>query len=136
MLTSLLYISRSKIAPDDAEVIVKQIVAAAIVANQARSLTGALLFTGTHFAQVIEGRDKDIEALFAILARDPRHDQLTVVDRAPLAERRFESWSMGYFGPSQFIARHVTRLLNDPSPAEKSRAAIWLTELMEEFSQT
>lgn len=134
-LTTILYISDSTIAPDDAKTVVKQIVADAIIANRARGLTGALLFTGTYFAQVIEGRVDDVDALYAALKRDSRHKRLQVVDRAPLGERRFEGWNMAYFGPSQFVARHVTRLFDNPSPAELRRAAEWLSDLMQEFAR-
>jgi hypothetical protein len=41
---------------------------------------------------------------------------------------------MAYFGPSQFVSRHVTRLLNDPSPSEYRRGADWLNDLLKEFS--
>lgn len=135
-LTSLLYISRSTIEPTDAPAVVARIVAASVVANRARDLTGALLFTGTHFAQVLEGCDSAIDTLLAIIEHDPRHDRIHVVDRSPLDARRFAAWEMAYSGPSQFVARHVMRLLGDPSASEQARAAAWLTELMEEFART
>jgi len=133
MLTSVLYISRSTIDPDDAESQVGAIVAAAMPANRQNGLTGALLFTGTHFAQLIEGREQEIDILISALQRDPRHDELQIVARMPIADRRFKDWSMAYFGPSQFVARHVTRLLGSPSTAEQHRAADWLTDLLHEF---
>lgn len=132
-LTSLLYISHSRIDPADATAEVARIVKASVIANLRHGLTGALMFTGVHFAQIVEGRDDDIEVLVARLDRDPRHDNLIVVDRSPLVRRRFADWSMAYHGPSQFVARHVTRLLNDPAPAEKLRATECLSELMCEF---
>jgi len=133
-LTSLLYISRSMIAPSDASDVVAKIVATAHACNPAMGLTGALLFTGTYFAQVLEGESAAIDMLMEKVRHDPRHDQLLVVDRSPLDQRHFSDWSMAYFGPSQFVARHVTRLLNDPSPAETRRGAEWLKELLNEFS--
>lgn len=134
-LTSLLYISQSTIDPRHASDVVEQIVARSILVNRARGLTGALLFTGTHFAQVIEGSMAVVDALLLGIERDPRHHQIRTVERAPLASRRFATWDMAYAGPSQFVARHVTRLLGDPSPSEQSRAAAWLTELMAEFAR-
>lgn len=133
-LQSLLYISRSRIDPAETQDVVQSIVDTAVRCNSASELTGALLFTGTHFAQVLEGRAACIDRLMDKLTLDPRHDQLLIVDRAPLDKRQFAGWSMAYFGPSQFVNRHVTRLLNNPSQQEQSRAAEWLTELMQEFS--
>ena len=133
-MESLLYISNSSVLPGDAETEVKRIVATAVSRNPASGLTGALLFTGTHFAQVLEGDGASIDRLIAAISLDPRPEQLVMVARAPLTERRFADWSMAYFGPSQFVSRHVTRLLNDPTPGEQRRGAEWLTDLLIEFS--
>lgn len=134
VLSSLLYISRSTIAPSDAEAVVGQIVATSIARNPGAGLTGALLFTGTHFAQILEGETAEIERLMKVVSCDTRHDQIMIVEQSTLAQRQFDDWSMAYFGPSQFVSRHVKRLLNDPSPGERRRAADWLGELLREFT--
>jgi len=123
-MESLLYISQSCIPPSDAAAVIGSIVATSVEQNSARGLTGALLFTGTHF----------VDELMAKVLDDPRHNNLLVVTRECVAKRRFSDLSMAYFGPSQFVSRHVKRLLNDPSPVEKRRGAEWLTELLREFS--
>ena len=133
-LESLLYISESKIEPDNAQREVKRILATAHAFNPSVGITGALVFTGTHFAQVIEGDNVPINALIASITSDRRHSEVNIVARDPLVARRFPNWSMAYNGPSQFVSQHVTRLLNDPSPAASSRAADWLAELLEQFS--
>lgn len=135
-LYSLLYISRSTIAPSDAKIVVEQITATALVFNPGAGLTGALLFTGTYFAQVLEGNVTAIDRLVEQISRDPRHEQMRIVDRSPIERRRFAEWSMAYFGPSIFVSRHVTRLLAAESPNEQNRAAEWLSELMREFAQS
>jgi len=133
-MESLLYISQSCIPPSDAAAVIGSIVATSVEQNSARGLTGALLFTGTHFAQVLEGETAFVDELMAKVLDDPRHNNLLVVTRECVAKRRFSDLSMAYFGPSQFVSRHVKRLLNDPSPVEKRRGAEWLTELLREFS--
>jgi hypothetical protein len=133
-LESLLYVSESKIAPSEAENTLGRILATAHAANPEVGITGALLFTGKHFAQVLEGETAAVDETIASITRDPRHGQLSIVAREPLAERRFPDWSMAYSGPSQFVSRHVTRLLNAPTHAESRRAAEWLAELLDEFS--
>ncbi len=133
-MQSLLYISRSTILPGDVEDELNRIIATAVARNSACGLTGALLFTGRHFAQVIEGDSASIDRLMAKISIDPRHDKIRTVARTPLAERLFGDWSMAYFGPSQFVSRQVTRLLSDPSPVELRRGAEWLTDLLREFS--
>lgn len=133
-LESLLYISKSKIEASDAQDELQRILATAHAFNQRVGITGALLFTGTHFAQIIEGQEEAISDLISAISRDERHTQITIVLRNPIVERRFPDWSMAYNGPSQFVSRHVTRLLADPLPQESLRAGEWLAELLEQFS--
>lgn len=133
-LFSLLYVSHSAIGSNDADREIDRILASAHAHNPTVGLTGALLFTGTHFAQVLEGNEAAIDQLMASISHDQRHDQVTVVQHGPIAERQFSDWSMAYRGPSKFVSRHVTRLLANPSPAEQRRAAEWLTDLLREFS--
>ena len=134
MLSSLLYISRSALSPRDAAKGVEQIVATSVARNLTLGITGALLFTGEHFAQVLEGPEESVDVLMADICRDPRHADVLVVDRHALEQRRFPDWSLAYFGPSQFVSRHVTRLLSEPSPRQRRRAAEWLHDLMWEFA--
>ena len=136
MLVSLLYVSTSLLDPVTAESDVLALVAECKPRNKSRGLTGALIFTGTHFAQVIEGEEEAVDTLMKTMRDDPRHADLVVVDRSPIASRRFADWGMAYSGPSQFVARHVNRLLNDSSPVELRRAAGWLIELLHKFAVT
>lgn len=133
-LMKFMYISRSTIPSSNEFASVNNIVATATDRNPKLGVTGALLFTGQHFAQLLEGDRESIDTLIADICRDIRHKQIHIIHHGPLAERRFANWSLAYFGPSQFVSRHVTRLLNDPSPSDQLRAAEWLDELLWEFS--
>lgn len=130
----LLYISESQIEPTDAQTVAEQIISVAVHKNAEMDLTGALLFTGTHFAQILEGTPRSIEQLMSSLEKDQRHRNIRIVEQSPIADRRFPDWKMAYFGPSQFVSRHISRLLNDNTQSERRRAAGWLTELAHEFS--
>ena len=134
-LLSFLYLSRSTAAPSAAANNVGRIVASSRARNPSLGLTGALLFTGEHFAQVLEGTSQSIVTLMTIVGQDPRHDQITVVAREPIDTRRFGNWSMAYSGPSQFVARHVTRLMNDHAAHEHGRSVKWLNDLLWEFAE-
>ena len=133
-LSALLYVSRSTIPPLDVAAGIDAIVAAAHARNPGLGLTGALLFTGEHLAQLLEGDERSIDMLLTSLRRDPRHEHLTIIDYTSLEERRFPDWSLAYFGPSQFVSGHITRLLGDPLPSERGRASEWLADLLWEFS--
>lgn len=130
-ILSLLYLSHST-GPLGA---IDGIIATSRARNPELGLTGALLFTGEHFAQVLEGTAESIDRLMATVRKDLRHGEIIVIAREPIVTRRFGSWSMAYSGPSQFVARHVTRLLNDPTPQEQGRSADWLNDLLWEFAE-
>ncbi|WP_373490430.1 BLUF domain-containing protein [Parasphingorhabdus sp.] len=133
-LERLLYISESRLGEAEVNSSVAQIVADAQIRNAALELTGALLFTGTYFAQILEGPTESIEQLMSSIKDDPRHANIIIVDRSPIEMRRFPDWKMAYHGPSEFVSRHVVRLLHSPPRSEQRRATEWLTELAHEFS--
>lgn len=65
--------------------------------NNARfGITGMLLYSEGSFFQVLEGEEDALERLLAIISRDERHAQLTVILREPIARRSFGDWTMGY----------------------------------------
>ena len=129
----LLYISESRIENMDAASFETEVVVAARIKNAILGLSGALLFTGTHFAQILEGPEASLDAMMHWLQADDRHENIIVIERSAIGIRRFADWQMAYFGPSQFVSRHVTRLLNGASASEHRRATEWLSDLAHEF---
>jgi len=68
--------------------------------NQARKVTGVLVYVDGVFFQIIEG-DKDIvRKLMASIASDSRHQAVTVFYEAEVDLPAFESWSMAYLSPT------------------------------------
>ncbi|MBW8297327.1 BLUF domain-containing protein [Sphingopyxis sp.] len=133
MLISTLYVSRSLIEPARATAAVADLVEASIANNLRRDISGALLFTGDHFAQIMEGPEDNIAALMTSIEHDERHQSVTVIRRTPIRERKFQDWALAYNGPSLFIARHVARVLASPPGVDKQRTARWLTDMMLEL---
>lgn len=131
----LIYVSESRMIKDETESVLAKIVAGAETRNVELQVTGALLFTGAHFAQILEGPTASIAILLKALERDPRHANLRIVDQAPIRKRKFAEWQMAYSGPSQFVARYVNRLIDADTPFARQKASAWLTELATEFSK-
>ena len=129
----LLYVSESKLVDADVEASISKIVAVAQQRNGLLNVTGALIFTGTHFAQVLEGCEKAIDELMSSIYNDERHGAVWIVDRTAITERQFSNWAMAYQGPSQFVSGHVTRLFHPTSETEQQRATSWLVKLAREF---
>lgn len=135
-LISLLYVSESALSSTTERQSVDDIVATANRRNPAMNVTGALLFTGSHFAQILEGEKEIVEVLLSEIAADSRHRNIRVVDQHPLHHRKFLEWSMAYFGPSIFISRHVNSLLQSPVQTSNQGEGEWLSALLREFIAT
>ena len=56
-----------------------ELLAAARRKNQANGVTGMLLYTEGSFFQVLEGESAVVERIFADIAGDERHHQVTVI---------------------------------------------------------
>jgi hypothetical protein len=90
----VLYVST--LAPDSPVKVVSQIAAKARLANQQAGITGLLVFDGMRFCQQIEGPRKAVLALIERIRQDPRHVDVEILHHAPLAQRRFQRFSLGY----------------------------------------
>ncbi len=131
----LVYVSESKIDAKNADKPIADIVAIAQRRNAPLSVTGALIYTGTYFAQVLEGRQKAIDELMSSIYNDDRHEAVWIIDQSPIITRQFPHWTMAYQGPSQFVSDHLARLFHATSETERQRATNWLIDLACEFSK-
>ena len=78
----------------------EKILADARAGNQARNVTGALVYVDGVFFQILEGDQAVIRNLMANIASDTRHHSVKVFYEAQVDVRAFESWSMAYLGPT------------------------------------
>jgi hypothetical protein len=131
MITSLTYVSRSRLQPGE-QATVDAIVDVASSRNADLGVTGALLFTEVHFAQVLEGAPDAVEELMKSIEADPRHKDVTVLEHSAIDERRFPRWAMAYSGPSIYLDRHLKPLLGTSlHDLEKRQLVARLVALME-----
>jgi len=124
-LYRLLYCSRNTFANDglvgphmDKELELRAILAAARRRNRADNVTGALLFTASGFAQVLEGHREVLERTFERICADRRHADVTVLAFTPAERRTFPNWSMGFSGQVKpGMADPLAHLLSDATCA-------------------
>jgi len=64
--------------------------------NQRDALTGALIFNGHNFLQLLEGPADKVDACLDKIRRDPRHSGMIEVRRRTIDERAFAEWTMLY----------------------------------------
>ncbi len=102
-IQKVVYCSRNLIEGDaatrDAEI--RQILETARRNNSQAKVTGALLFSADHFAQVLEGPQEAVEAIFERIQHDARHGEVTVLESLTSEQRDFSEWSMAYISPEE-----------------------------------
>ena len=64
--------------------------------NMRDELTGALVYNGVNFLQLLEGPDDRVDACLAAIRADPRHSGMIEVRRRPIETRDFAEWAMLY----------------------------------------
>ena len=94
----LSYRSHSTIAADQADAELAKILRVARANNAALAITGALMLYDTWFAQVLEGPEKSVRALFERIKADERHASVEILEQGPAEARAFARWAMAHVG--------------------------------------
>ncbi len=104
-LHGLVYYSRNRAAstPEGMARTIADILASSRRNNPRVAVTGALMFNAGCFAQVLEGPQTAIMHTFERIQQDERHGEVSVLSFAPVAQRAFDRWSMGFVGESSPI---------------------------------
>ncbi|MGQ0563940.1 MAG: BLUF domain-containing protein [Gemmobacter sp.] len=89
----LIYRSHSLLPPGDTAGLA-DILKVARTKNAGLGVTGALMLYDDWFAQVLEGPQAVIEALYARIKSDPRHDGVRLNEAGMAAKRLFAKWAM------------------------------------------
>ncbi|GLR69608.1 BLUF domain-containing protein [Agaribacter marinus] len=95
MNIELVYMSRAKVSftTDD----LFRLLESARANNKKCSITGMLLFDGSStFIQVLEGHSNQVNALFASIQQDHRHENIELLSKRMVFSRNFPDWSMGF----------------------------------------
>ncbi|MBJ7439271.1 MAG: BLUF domain-containing protein [Sphingopyxis sp.] len=109
-LTCWMYISTATIPRAHAAQVIDAIVAISRGRNAALEVTGALIFSGDMFAQIIEGPAEAIAELRASITRDVRHREILTMADGEQNRRQFADWSLAYSGTALFVARELDRI--------------------------
>lgn len=99
-LFTLSYISKNSIngGKQEIQLQIESILKSATKNNFKQGITGALLYSGGYFCQVIEGEEDNIEELFETIQQDSRHSQVTILNLEKSEERSFSEWAMAFAG--------------------------------------
>lgn len=82
------------------------------VANNARNITGCLIYHNNSFVQILEGKKKDVLYIFDKIKTDKRHHSLTVLWENHVDKQYFEEWNMAFYRPANLdVQNFVNNLL-------------------------
>ncbi len=102
-LHRFLYVS--ELSPAMPSNVVGQILRHSRERNSVQQFSGALLFDGERFCQLLEGESAAVQALMTNIERDPRHGNLNVMFHAAVAPPRLMTlWQCGYCEHEAFAA--------------------------------
>lgn len=135
MLVRLLYVSRAadgKVTPE----LTESIMAAARAYNLANGITGVLCYGGDIFMQAIEGGRDEINALYGIIMRDGRHQDVVLLHYEEIQERRFGGWTMGHVNLEKLNASVVLKYSEKPALDPYSMSGKVSLALLEELMLT
>ena len=103
MIRRIACVSRPR--PNLSSVEIPRIVNVSRLNNARHAITGVLVFTGSDFAQLLEGAPDNVETLWQRLCRDERHLDLTSLLDERDTSRWFLDWRMGYLSDSAHASR-------------------------------
>jgi hypothetical protein len=97
---------------------------AAILAESHRNnlqagLTGVLAAHRDRYIQVIEGPRPALDALLRRLEGDVRHKEIRILDRRPVATRRFADWTMASPRITPGLSDALDRLMDETPGADR-----------------
>lgn len=111
MLYHIVYVSRA--ARELAAFEMRHMVEESSRRNWRDGITGALLYSGSHFAQWLEGDAERVRSLMDRVQIDPRHTVTRIVQEGALERRKYALWGLKVvISPSLDV--EVERLLSEP----------------------
>jgi hypothetical protein len=134
-LLNLAYISRNTIKGDKQAINseIEDILASAHRNNPAKGITGALLYSGGYFCQVIEGPEEALEELYETIQMDDRHGDVTVLQFEPIEERGFSEWAMAFAGIEDEMRFDANGILASKDELKMREAGKNMVSVLEEM---
>jgi hypothetical protein len=85
---------------------VESILGEARDSNAKTNLSGVLCFSSHYFLQCLEGSRAKVNETYHRILKDPRHENVVMLDYKEIVGREFAEWSMGYI-PQSSLSRDV-----------------------------
>ncbi|MEE4244710.1 MAG: BLUF domain-containing protein [Kangiellaceae bacterium] len=93
---------------------VEKILIASRKNNKKVHVTGLLVFSNNYFIQCLEGSRTAVNSIYHTIMKDPRHENVIMLDYSEIITREFGSWSMGYIPTSSVTSELNMRYSGNP----------------------
>lgn len=93
-IARLMYVSKAAPGVDGGTI--EDILETARPRNARSGVSGLLVYSGTHFLQLLEGPEQQVGQIFDSIRADERHHDVVVLLTERAEARQFPGWSMGY----------------------------------------
>jgi len=94
-MLSVIYVS--KVFPGFDEQALVELTDQASAINKSKGITGMLAYNGMNFMQLLEGKERAVEAALDRISRDNRHSDMVIIRRDKEQPRECPDWSMRAF---------------------------------------
>ena len=125
MLSRMIYVSTA-VGPVTTSV-TGTILRSAQAHNAASGITGVLCQGQGVYLQVLEGEPRQIEALYARILLDKRHQKIVLRQKKDISHRRYGNWSMAHIDMGQ---PSTDRSVFDPYTASEDHLIAKMDELI------
>lgn len=132
MLEALIYVSAANAPLNDGDI--QDILAVAGRNNPAEGLTGALIFSGSIFVQMLEGTPINLDDMMRRIVADDRHNAVVVLARDSIQRRHFDGWSMAYRQIEGLVADELHRQIGWDNTIKKLLDSVIEQQSMESLA--
>jgi len=84
----------SRVTTEDIDQTLRNIKSKSHANNPARKITGALVYDGGYFVQLLEGPRESVQGIYSRINRDTRHADIRLIASGPIFQREFPDWDM------------------------------------------
>lgn len=129
------YISKNTIegSQRDIDAEVTKILKTAGKKNAELDVSGALLYSGGYFCQILEGEQDALDLLMTAIAADARHTDVFIVSAEPIEVRGFEKWAMALAGVEHTLRFRFAGIKPSTDKLAMKASGEFITSTMEQL---
>jgi hypothetical protein len=133
---SLLYVSRSTNPEPEQEREFQRILAVSVQRNLRAGITGALVYSGHSYAQVLESPEHAVSQVMGSIIVDRRHKEICISLTGEARQRSSPNWGMAQIASSTIIDAAIEAIRHASSDEELDVAGARLVSSMREGSSS